>query len=203
MQNKLLPSLLGTLLLSLSSLLNAAVTPGQSAPDFSFQDISGQSHTLAGFKGKTVVLEWTNPECPFVVHHYEKTDTLPKLQRELTAEGIVWVTVNSGRPGAQGDFEPAAVKAWVAKTGAAMTAYVRDQKGDFGRLFGAKATPHLFVIDANGVIAYAGAIDDARGFDVEKTKQATNYVRSTLAALKAGKPVSPASTQAYGCSVKY
>lgn len=203
MKTRPLFSLLSLFLIGSLSLLRAAVEAGQTAPDVAFTDIAGKSHKLADFKGKIVVFEWVNPECPFVKYHYEKVSTLPKLQKELTAAGVVWVSINSGRPGAQGDFEPAAVKTWMEKTGAAPTAYVRDSKGELGHLFGAKTTPHLFIIDATGKVAYAGAIDSFRGLDPEKTAAATNYVKSTFDALKAGKPVPTSSSQPYGCTVKY
>lgn len=203
MKKSLLSGLLASLLLGFAGVLRAEVTPGQTAPDVSFTDISGKTHKLADFKGKTVVLEWVNPHCPFVKYHYEKAAVIPKLQKEAAAEGVVWISINSGHPGAEGDLDVPAVKAWTAKTGAAPAAYVRDSKGELGKLFGAKTTPHLFIINAEGTLVYEGAIDNARGFDKEKTAKATNYVRSTLAALKEGKPVSPASSQPYGCSVKY
>jgi hypothetical protein len=203
MKKRLLSGFLALFLLGSASLLRAAVEPGQAAPDVSFTDIDGKTHKLADFKGKTVVLEWVNPECPFVKYHYEKAAVIPALQKEAASEGIVWVSINSGHPGAQGDFDEAAVKAWISKTGASPAAYVRDSKGEIGKLFDAKTTPHLFIINGEGTLVYEGAIDNARGFDQEKTAKATNYVRSTLAALKEGKPVSPATSQPYGCSVKY
>lgn len=203
MKTRPLFSLLALLFIGSLSLLRAAVEAGQPAPELAFTDIGGQTHKLSDFKGKIVVIEWVNPECPFVKYHYEKVATLPKLQKELTAAGVVWVSINSGHPGAQGDFDPAAVKAWMAKTGATPTAYVRDSKGEIGKLFGAKTTPHMFIINAEGSVVYTGAIDSFRGLDPEKTATATNYVKSTVDALKAGKPVPTASTQAYGCTVKY
>lgn len=189
--------------LTLAFSASAAVDNGKVAPDFELKDIKGQMHRLSDFKGKTVVLEWVNPECPFVKHHYESVKTLPTLQAEAKADGVVWLSINSGHPGAQGDLDAAAVAAWSAKTGAAPTAYFRDSDGKVGKLYGAKTTPHLFIINADGILVYQGAIDDKRGFNVEDTKAATNHVRASLSALKAGKPVSPASTPPYGCSVKY
>lgn len=181
----------------------ASVESGKPAPDFSLTDIQGKPHKLSDFKGRVVVLEWVNPECPFVKHHYETVPTLPGLQAEAKAAGVVWLSINSGKPGAQGDFDAAKVAEWMKRTGAAPAAYFRDSDGKVGRLYGAKTTPHLFIIDAAGVLVYQGAIDDKRGFDVAETKKALNYVRSSLAALKEGRPVSPASTPPYGCSVKY
>jgi hypothetical protein len=189
--------------LALAFSAHAAVDSGKAAPDFELKDLKGQVHHLSDYKGKTVVLEWVNPQCPFVKHHYEAAKTIPTLQAEAKAAGIVWLSINSGHPGAEGDLDPAAVAAWQAKTGATPTAYFRDSDGKVGKLYGAKTTPHIFIINAEGNLVYQGAIDDKRGFSVADTLAATNHVRATLAALKAGQPVSPASTPPYGCGVKY
>jgi hypothetical protein len=180
----------------------AAVAIGQTAPDFTLTDITGQVHTLSDYRGKTVVLEWTNPECPFVQKHYG-SGNIPHLQKAATADGVIWLSINSGRPGAEGDYTPAQVVAWSKKMGAAPTAYFRDQDGKVGRLYSAKTTPHLFVITADGTLVYDGAIDSIRSAKVEDIARATNYVSAALAAVKAGKPVEKAATQPYGCSVKY
>lgn len=175
---------------------------GQAAPAFTLTDIAGKTHSLADFKGKTVVLEWVNPECPFVEKHYE-SGNLPALQKAAAADGVVWLLINSGRKGAQGDFAPDKVTAWSKQMGAAPAAYMRDQDGKVGKLYGAKTTPQMFVINREGVLVYDGAIDSIRSADKADIKQAQNYITGALAALKAGKPVTPASTKPYGCSVKY
>jgi hypothetical protein len=185
---------------SLSSQAIAKV--GQAAPAFTLTDIAGKTHSLADFKGKTVVLEWVNPECPFVEKHYE-SGNLPALQKAAAADGVVWLLINSGRKGAQGDFAPDKVTAWSKQMGAAPAAYMRDQDGKVGKLYGAKATPQMFVINKEGVLVYDGAIDSIRSADKDDIKQAQNFVTGALAALKAGKPVAPATTKPYGCSVKY
>lgn len=188
--------------LLLTGLARAEVAIGQPAPDFALTDISGVSHKLSDYKGRTVVLEWVNPECPFVIKHYG-SGNMPKLQQEATADGVVWLSINSGRPGAQGDFDAAQVAAWMKRTGAAPTAYFRDQDGRVGRLYAAKTTPHMFVITADGTLVYEGAIDSIRSPKVEDLAKATNYVRAALASVKAGRPVEKPASQPYGCSVKY
>lgn len=175
---------------------------GKAAPDFALTDINGQSHSVAEFKGKTVVLEWVNPECPVVGKHYG-SGNMPRLQKAATADGVVWLSINSGHPGAQGDLDAPQVAEWMKRTGAAPTAYFRDQDGKVGRLYDARTTPHLFVIDGNGTLVYAGGIDSIASGRVEDIARATNYVAEALADLKAGKPVRTARSQSYGCSVKY
>lgn len=183
--------------------LFAAVEVGQPAPDFTLTDIDGQKHSLSEFKGKTVVLEWNNPDCPIVKKHYD-SDNLPKLQRDAKADGVVWLVINSGASGKQGgDFSSAELKSYLKEHNAAPTAYFTDKDGKVGHLYGATATPHMYVIDGKGSLAYMGAIDSipsARKPDIAK---ATNYVRAALTALKEGKPIEKTATQAYGCSVKY
>jgi hypothetical protein len=180
----------------------AGVVVGKPAPDFSLTDIKGQVRRLSDYRGKTVVLEWTNPECPIVRKHY-RSGNMPALQKSATADGVVWLSINSGHPGAEGDFAPAQVQEWLASTGAGPTAYMRDQDGKVGRLYGAKATPHMFVISGDGTLVYAGAIDSIPSADPADIAQATNYVRAALESLKAGRPVAVATSRAYGCSVKY
>lgn len=175
---------------------------GEPAPDFTLTDIQGQLHHLSDYLGQTVVLEWVNPECPFVAKHYS-SGNMPGLQRSAAADGVVWLSINSGAPGAQGDFAPDAVAAWMSRTGAAPRAYLRDQTGEVGRLFGAKTTPHLFVINPTGALVYSGAIDDIASTRTSDLAKARNYVVGALAAIKAGEPPTRAETPPYGCSVKY
>lgn len=176
---------------------------GQPAPNFTLTDINGKSHSLSDYKGKTVVIEWVNPECPIVRKHYDNSGNIPAVQKAATADGVVWLAINSGRNGGQGDFNPQQVAAWKEKTKAAYSAYFRDQDTSIGKLYGAKATPHLFVVDAKGTLVYDGAIDSIPGSRTGDIANAENYVTSALAALKAGKPVATPVTQAYGCSIKY
>ncbi|MBV8939327.1 MAG: thioredoxin family protein [Alphaproteobacteria bacterium] len=175
---------------------------GQPAPAFSVQDISGQTQSLARYKGSVVVMEWSNPGCPFVRKHYG-SGNMQSLQRTAREKGVVWLTVNSSAPGKQGNMTVEQAKNWVAEMKASPSAYILDAKGTLGRLYGAKATPHMFVIDPSGRLAYAGAIDDKPSFDQGDVKTADNYVMDAVNALLAGKPVAVASTRAYGCSVKY
>lgn len=175
---------------------------GAMAPDFTLTDIDGTTHKLSDYRGKTVVLEWVNPECPFVKKHYE-SGNIPQQQMAATKAGVIWLAINSGHPGAQGDFTPSQVKAWQARTGSAPTAYFRDQDGKIGRLYGAKTTPHMYVITDQGTLVYNGAIDSIRSADTADIAKAEQYVDSALQAVKAGLPVKEPATRPYGCSVKY
>ena len=181
----------------------AAVEVGKAAPDFTLTDINGTRHSLSVFKGKTVVLEWVNPECPFVIKHYDKSGNLPKTQQAAVKDGVVWLQINSGHPGAQGDFDPAKVAGWQKRNATAATAYFRDQDGKVGKLYDARTTPHMYVIDPSGTLVYAGGIDDIRTSKVEDIARATNLVNAALSDLKAGQPVRIKNSQPYGCSVKY
>jgi hypothetical protein len=189
--------------LSAATIAHAALEVGKTAPDFTLTDINGQSHSLASFKGKTVVLEWVNQECPFVVKHYEKSTNMQDTQKAAVADGVVWLQINSAAPGKQGDYDEAKAKAWQQKVGAQATAYFRDQDGKVGKLYDARTTPHLFIITPDGTLAYQGGIDSIRSANPDDIAKATNYVTTALAELKAGKAVTHASTQPYGCSVKY
>ena len=147
-KNLLLISALGAALSLGVSAMAAEV--GQPAPDFTLTDIDGHTHTLSSYQGKLVVLEWVNPECPIVQKHYNKSGNIPGLQKTYTAQGVVWLSINSAASGQQGDFNPAQVKAWMQKVGAAPTDYFRDQTGMVGHLYGAKTTPHIFIINPAG-----------------------------------------------------
>ncbi|RRJ94552.1 thioredoxin family protein [Opitutaceae bacterium TAV4] len=180
-----------------------AVEAGQPAPDFTLTDINGQTHTLSALKGKTVVLEWVNPECPFVVKHYEKSGNIPGLQKSAAADGVVWLSINSAAPGKQGDYDKAQIEAWSKKTSAAPAAYLRDTDGKVGKLYGAKTTPHMFVINAEGVLVYHGGIDSIRSANPGDIAKAEPYVVEALAAVKKGETPATTSAAPYGCSVKY
>jgi hypothetical protein len=181
----------------------AGAEAGQAAPDFTLTDVAGKTHKLSDYRGKTVVLEWVNPECPFVVKHYESSGNIPALQKAAAADGVVWLSINSGKAGAQGDYEPTKVSAWSSKTGAAPAAYLRDSDGKVGKLYGAKTTPHMYVISGDGTLVYNGAIDSIRSTKTEDIGKATNYVTAALASVKAGQPVAKATSEPYGCPVKY
>jgi Redoxin len=176
---------------------------GQAAPAFTLTDLDGKAHSLSDFKGKTVVLEWVNPQCPFVVKHYDKSGNLPATQKAATADGVVWLLINSAASGKQGDFDAPTAKAWITKQNVAATAYLRDSDGKVGKLYDARTTPHMFIINAEGTLVYAGAIDSVRSTKADDIAGAENYVKSALADLKSGSAVKTPSTQPYGCSVKY
>ena len=200
---KLLKYLLGfTLAFVAASAMQAAVEVGKPAPEFSLKDINGVTHDLSDYRGKTVVLEWVNPECPFVRKHY-RSGNIPKLQKSAKSDGVVWLSVNTGQPGDQGVYDAKRHAEWAKSVNASPSAYLRDSEGRVGRLYGAKATPHIFVINGDGTLVYNGAIDSIRSADVEDIAKAENYVASALAAVKAGKPVTKATSQPYGCPVKY
>ncbi len=180
----------------------AAAEIGKVAPDFSLPDTNGKTHTLADFKGKFVVLEWYQPDCPFVGKHYH-SGNMQSLQKEFTSKGVVWLSIDSSAPGEEGNYPADKLNEFAAKDGAARTALLLDPSGDVGRLYGAKTTPDMYIIDPKGNVVYKGAIDNKRSTDLSDVKIATNYVKTALDAALAGKPVSTTSTQPYGCSVKY
>jgi peroxiredoxin len=175
---------------------------GQPAPAFTLVDSTGKKRSLADYKGKTVVLEWTNHGCPFVKKHYG-SGNMQKQQREATAKGVVWLTINSSAPGKQGHVDGAGAEKVRGDAKAAQTAYLLDPAGTVGRAYGAKTTPHMYVIDPQGVLRYAGGIDSIESADAGDIAKATQYVPQVLAELSAGKPVSVSVTRPYGCSVKY
>ncbi|HEV7490747.1 MAG TPA: redoxin domain-containing protein [Rhodanobacteraceae bacterium] len=175
---------------------------GQPAPDFSVTDASGKTESLSAYKGKTVVLEWNNPECPFVGKHYG-AQNMQTQQAEAAAQGVVWLTVNSGFDGKQGHLDAADANAYVAKVGGKEAAYLLDANGKVGHAYDAKTTPHMFVIDKDGVLRYMGGIDSIASTDKDDIPNATQYVRQALAELAAGKAVSVPTSEPYGCSVKY
>jgi len=179
-----------------------AVSVGTAAPDFTLPDSNGKSHSLSEYKGKTVVLEWNNPGCPFVQKHYS-SGNIPKQQADATGAGVVWLTINSGADGKQGHMDGAGANAFVAQFNAKPSAYLFDGDGKVGHAYGAKTTPHMYIIDGGGMLRYMGGIDSIASSDKEDLAKATQYVPQALAELKAGKAVSVATSQPYGCGVKY
>jgi hypothetical protein len=180
----------------------AAVTVGQPAPNFRVNDATGKVVQLSDFRGKTVVLEWNNPGCPFVKKHYD-SGNMQKAQAAAAAQGVVWLTVNSGAPGKQGYMEGAEARAFLARAGAKPTAYLLDPKGVVGKGYGATTTPHMYIINPQGRLVYAGGIDDKPTANAADINGARNHVLAALTELKGGKPVSVATSRPYGCSVKY
>ena len=181
---------------------SAAAVVGQPAPDFTLKDTGGASRNLADFKGKYVVLEWTNPDCPFVQKHYN-SGNMPALQNKYTSAGVTWLTINSTALNHPEYKKPEQMAAFAKSHGAASTAFLLDPDGKVGTAYGAKTTPNMYVIDPQGKLIYAGAIDDKRSTDVADVKTAKNYVAVALDEAKAGKAITTASTSPYGCSVKY
>jgi peroxiredoxin len=190
------------LLLLAAPLLYSAVKVGQQAPDFTGTASDGKSYHLADYRGKFVVLEWHNNGCPYTQKHY-KSGNMQKLQKQWTAQGVVWFTVLSSAPGKQGYVNASDENNYMAKVGAAPTAALLDPTGAVGRLYDAKTTPQMIVVNPQGVIIYDGAIDNRPTEDLRDIPVATNYVSQALEQALAGKPVETAATRPYGCSVKY
>jgi peroxiredoxin len=187
---------------NVTSLRGEPPHPGQEAPGFSLPGSDGKAHALGDYKGHIVVLEWTNPDCPFVKKWYGSGE-MQKVQKKAVEEGVVWLRINSSAPGKQGVQTPPEAAAYEKAQHVAATVTLLDPEGKVGRLYGAHTTPHLFVIDKTGKLAYAGAIDSKPSADPADIPGAKNYVTAALEELAAGKPVSTPFTKAYGCSVKY
>jgi peroxiredoxin len=180
----------------------AAVRVGESAPGFTATDSYGHQRNLAEYKGKYVVLEWHNQGCPYTKKHYD-SGNMQALQKLWTGKGVVWFTVISSAPGEQGYVTAAQENDYVKRIGAAPTAVLLDPKGDLGHLYGAKTTPHMFVIDPQGKLIYDGAIDDRPTSEQSDIAGAANYVTAALEESMAGKAVALPTSRPYGCSVKY
>jgi len=193
-------SLLAALILP--ALAHATATIDAAAPAFTATTADGKTVKLADFQGKTVVLEWTNHDCPYVRKHYG-SGNMQSQQKAATAQGVVWLQVISSAPGQQGFVDGAAAQKLNAERGAAPTATLLDPKGELGKLYGAQTTPHMFVIKADGTLAYKGGIDSIATPDKNDIARAEPYVTEALAAVAAGRKVEKASTRPYGCSVKY
>jgi hypothetical protein len=179
-----------------------AVVPGTPAPEFKGTDSTGAQHSLSEYRGKFVVLEWANQGCPYDRKHY-LSGSMESQQREWTAKGVIWLSVLSSAPGEQGYVTPAEENTYLKTMHAAPTAALLDSNGTIARLYEAKTTPHIFVIDPTGKLIYQGAIDDKPTTEQEDLKGARNYLNETLTAAMAGKPLQVESTRPYGCSVKY
>ena len=191
----------GLLALSAGAALGG-VEVGQQAPDFNLPDTNGKTHQLSEYKGKYVVLEWYNPDCPFVRKHYG-SGNMQSLQKEFTAKGVVWLSVDSSAPGQEGNYPAAKLNEIASSQGAARTALLLDPDGRVGHEYGAKTTPDMYIINPEGKLIYEGAIDNKASTVVADLKIATNYVKVALDSSMAGKGVSQTVTRPYGCSVKY
>jgi peroxiredoxin len=191
-----------SLLLATPSLALAAPQVGQPAPDFAVRDSQGQTRTLAEFAGRTLVLEWSNHDCPFVQKHYGG-DNMQALQRRFTEQGVAWLTVISSAPGSQGHVSPQQADELSTRRSAAPSAVLLDEDGRMGRAYEAKVTPHMYVIDPQGILQYMGGIDSIRSSDPADIPKATPYLAQAVEAVLAGRPAPNPVTRAYGCSVKY
>jgi peroxiredoxin len=180
----------------------AVAKVGEPAPAFTVNATSGSPVSLASYKGKVVVLEWTNHDCPYVRKHYE-TGNMQGLQREATGQGVVWLTLISSSEGTQGYVTPPQADELTTSRKAAPSAVLLDTKGVAGKAYGATNTPHMYVVDKAGILVYAGAIDDRPTSRRADVQGANNYVRAALDAVAAGQPVKTPATRAYGCTVKY
>lgn len=189
-------------IISFSNNAKAEIVIGEPAPDFTATDTMGIEHSLSDFKGKNVVLEWSNHDCPFVIKHYE-SGNMQKIQEAATADDVVWLTIVSSAEGKQGATSADEANKIMKDVGANSTARILDPSGKIGKLYDAKTTPHMFVINKEGNVVYAGAIDSDSSFKQSSIDGATNYVTDALASLKAGEEIKVTSTKPYGCSVKY
>jgi peroxiredoxin len=194
--------LLAAALFAVAGSAAAAPKIGEPAPDFMLTGADGKSYSLGALKGKYVVLEWTNHDCPFVKKHYG-SGNMQAQQKELTGKGAVWLSIVSSAPGKQGNVDAAQALALTQSRGAAPTAVLLDPSGDVGRKYEAKTTPHMFVVAPDGKLIYMGGIDSIPSTDEDDIAQATPYVKVALSEAMSGKPVSHPATKPYGCSVKY
>jgi len=180
----------------------AAPSVGQAAPDFMLKDTTGRSVRLSEFKGRHVVLEWVNPSCPYVRKHYGSAN-MQGTQREVTGKGVVWLTINSTEDGSAEYLAPARLGQWMTEQKAAATHTLLDAEGTVGQAFGARTTPHLYIIDPQGRLIYAGGIDSIPSARTDDLKTAVNYVKQGITQALAGQPLTNATTRPYGCSIKY
>jgi peroxiredoxin len=195
-------TILSLFAITLASVAFAAPKIGEPAPAFSLQDTNGKTRQLGDFKGKYVILEWVNFGCPFVKKHYD-SGNMQGLQKEITGKGAVWLSICSSAPGKQGNMSSEEWNAAEKEKGASATAVLLDAEGKVGKEYGAKTTPHMFVIDPQGKLIYEGAIDSIPSPDKSDIQKATNYVKAAVEEGMAGKPVTTATSKPYGCSVKY
>ncbi|NML48538.1 redoxin domain-containing protein [Ramlibacter sp. G-1-2-2] len=181
---------------------HAAPSVGQAAPDFTLQDASGKPVRLSDFRGKYVVLEWTNPGCPYVRKHYN-SGNMAATQQDAIARGAVWLSIDSTEKASFDYMEPAKLVAWQQQRKAHPTALLMDEEGSAGKAYGARTTPHMYIVDPQGRLVYAGGIDSIASSDPGDIAKATNYVKQGLAEATAGKAISAPVTRPYGCSIKY
>ena len=192
---------IGLLTMSIGLAHGAAVV-GQPAPDFAVRDATGQEVKLSQFRGKHVVIEWMNPGCPFVRKHYE-SGNMPATQKDAMAKGVIWLSIHSNDDESWLYTKPAKLLEWVRGQKASPTALLIDGNGAVGKAYGARTTPHMFVVSPTGMVLYAGGIDSIASTDKDDIRTATNHVKQAVSEALAGRPVSVASTRPYGCAIKY
>ena len=185
-----------------AGLASAAATVGQAAPDFTLKDATGKTVKLSDFKGKHVVLEWTNPGCPFVQKHYN-SGNMPATQKDATGKGVVWLAINSTEKAHRDYLEPPKLVAWKKERQSAPSAILMDEEGTVGKAYGARTTPHMYIVNPQGQLIYAGGIDSIPSYSADDIPKATNYVKVGLSEALAGKPLTASTTRPYGCSIKY
>lgn len=198
----LIKSVFTTLLFIVATTAGAALRIGEPAPEFTGIDTRGKTHTLSDFRGTPVILEWTNHDCPYVRKHYN-SGNMQQQQQAAIGKGAVWLSIISSAPGKQGHVTPAQADALTVQRKAAPSAVILDENGDIGRLYGARTTPHMYIIDAAGKLAYMGGIDSIPSSNPADIGKATQYVVPALTQVIDGKPVASSVTRPYGCSVKY
>ncbi len=191
-----------TILLAVGTVSAKELKPGKKVPTFSLTDSHGKIHHLTDYKGKYVVLEWVNYDCPFVKKHYN-SGNMQKLQKAYTEKDVVWLSICSSAEGKQGHFEPDEINRRAVDHDASFSAYLIDADGKVGRWYGARTTPHMYIIDPEGKLVYAGGIDDIKSTNVADIPEANNYVAAALDAVLAGERIATPTSKPYGCSVKY
>jgi AhpC/TSA family len=184
------------------STVHASASVGQLAPDFTLKDVSGKTVKLSDFKGKHVVLEWTNPNCPFVQKHYN-SGNMPATQKDAMGKGVVWLAINSTEKGHPDYMDAAQTVAWKKQRKSTPSATLMDEDGTVGKAYAARTTPHMYIVNPQGLLIYAGGIDSIPSANVDDIAKATNYVKTALAEALAGKPLGASTTRPYGCSIKY
>lgn len=188
--------------LLLAATAQAAPSVGQPAPDFTLQDTGGKAVRLSDYRGKYVVLEWTNPGCPYVRKHYD-SGNMAATQQDAAAKGVVWLSINSTEKDSGDYLQPAKLVAWQKERKVQPTATLMDEEGTVGKAYGARTTPHMYIVDPQGRLVYAGGIDSIPSSSRDDIAKAVNYVKQGLAEATSGKAISAATTRAYGCSIKY
>lgn len=199
---KLSQTMLLSLLAAISLTTHAAVNVGQPAPDFTGLDSNGKQHSLSQYKGKTVILEWTNHDCPYVKKHYN-SGNMQALHKDAAANGIVWLSIISSSPGKQGHVSGKQANELTASRNASPTAVILDESSEIGLLYGAKTTPHMYIVDKTGQLVYMGGIDNIPSKDEDDIPKSKNYVRTALDEMAASQAIKESITRPYGCSVKY